>query len=73
MASRVWHFLVPLALTYMPELKTPASKPFIFIYSKFLYIGSNEYKADFTAIQNVGAKSIFLACHFVPVILLYIL
>lgn len=57
----------------MSELKTPASKPFIFIYSKFLYIGSNEYKADFTAIQNVGAKSIFLACHFVPVILLYIL
>lgn len=62
-----------LPLTYTAQLKTPASKPFIFIYSKFLYISSNEYKADFTAIQNVGAKSIFLACHFVPVTLLYIL
>ena len=62
-----------LPLTYTSELKTPASKPFIFIYSKFLYSGSNEYKADFTAIQNVGAKSVFLACHFVPVTLLCIL
>lgn len=62
-----------LPLTYTSELKTPASNPFIFIYSKFLYIGSNEYKADFTPIQNVGTKHIFLACHFFPVTLLYIL